>query len=155
LTLEPILDDAPEDLKPGRPSTTRAIPSRDARSSSARPPVPESVSPGATPLRSTVSRFGRFLGAPGPAGERADGGSSIKVEPRSDPAAEALVKRRVGKQIEQSLGDRVRSVEISVSGRTVLIRAQAARFWQRRSVRRSLEAISLPTGYRSKVEIVD
>jgi hypothetical protein len=84
-----------------------------------------------------------------------DRGSSIKVEPRPDPAAEAAVKRRVGKQIEQSLGDRVRSVEISVTGRTVLIRAQVPRFWQRRSVRRSLEAISLPTGYRSKVEIMD
>jgi hypothetical protein len=61
----------------------------------------------------------------------------------------------VEKQIQQSLGDRVRSVEIRVVGRNVVIRAQAARFWQRRSIRRSLETLSLPSGYRSRVEILD
>ena len=59
------------------------------------------------------------------------------------------------KQIQQAVGDRVRSVEVRVSGRNVLIRAQAARFWQRRGVRRSLETLSMPSGYRARVEILD
>jgi hypothetical protein len=77
------------------------------------------------------------------------------VEPRSDPAAEAAIRSRVQKQIQQVVGDRVRSVEVRVSGRNVLIRAQAARFWQRRGVRRSLEGLSMPSGYRARVEILD
>jgi hypothetical protein len=86
---------------------------------------------------------------------RSGAGSSIIIEPRSDPAAEAAIRSRVQKQIEQSLGDRVRSVEVRVSGRNVSIRAQAARFWQRRGIRRSLETLSMPSGYRARVEMVD
>jgi hypothetical protein len=37
----------------------------------------------------------------------------------------------------------------------VVIRAQAARFWQRRGVRRSLETMPLPSGYRARVEMID
>jgi hypothetical protein len=101
--------------------------------------------------------FGRILGPLGSgSGEDALAPrSSITVEPRSDPAAEAAIKRRIEKQIQQAVGDRARSVEIRVSGRTVLIRAQAARFWQRRGLRRSLETMPLPAGYRSKVEMID
>jgi hypothetical protein len=61
----------------------------------------------------------------------------------------------VEKQIQETLGDRVRSVEVRVSGKAVAIRAQAAHFWLRRSVRRSLEGLSLPAGYRARVEAVD
>jgi hypothetical protein len=66
-----------------------------------------------------------------------------------------VIKRRIEKQVQQTIGDRARSVEIRVSGRSVVIRAQAARFWQRRSLRRSLEIMPLPAGYRSKVEMLD
>jgi hypothetical protein len=99
--------------------------------------------------------FGRILGPFGSGENTLAPRSSISVEPRSDPAAEAAVKRRIEKQIQQSIGDRARSVEIRVSGRTVVIRAQAARFWQRRSLRRSLETMPLPAGFRSKVEMID
>ena len=81
--------------------------------------------------------------------------SSIKVEPRSDPVAETAIRRRVERQIEQTLGDRVRSFEVRVSGRTIYLRAQAARFWQRRAIRRSLETMPLPAGYQAQVESVD
>lgn len=81
--------------------------------------------------------------------------SSIAVEPRPDPAAAAIVKRRIEKQIQQSLGDRVRSVDVRVTGRNVLIRARAARFWQRRWVRRSLESLTIPSGYHPRVELID
>jgi hypothetical protein len=101
------------------------------------------------------SLFSRFLAAPF-SSERGSGeGSTITVEPSTDPAAEAAVKRRIERQIHESLGDRVQDVEIRILGRDVTIRARAARFWQRRSVRRSLESLPGLAGYRSRVEILE
>jgi hypothetical protein len=105
--------------------------------------------------RGVPSRFGRFLGPLGPSDGTAEPRSSITVEPRSDPAAEAAVKRRIEQQIMQTLGDRVRSVEVRVAGRSVVLRAQASRFWQKRGVRRSLETMTVPSGYRLRVEMLD
>jgi hypothetical protein len=99
--------------------------------------------------------FGRLLGPTGSRDEPVGSRSSITVEPRSDPTAEAAAKKRIEKQVQQAVGDRVRSVEIRVSGRSVVIRAQAARFWQRWGVRRSLENMPLPSGYRARVEMID
>ena len=99
--------------------------------------------------------LGRMLGSTGSAENPGSPNSSITVEPRSDPAADAVVKRRVEKQIQQSLGDRVRSVEVRVSGRNSSSCAQAARFWQRRNLRRSLESLAPPAGYKVRVEIAD
>ncbi len=96
-----------------------------------------------------------MLGLPGSREATASPRSSITVEPRSDPKAEAAAKKRIEKQVQLAVGDRVRSVEIQVAGRSVVIRAQAARFWQRRSVRRSLETMPLPSGYRARVEMID
>jgi hypothetical protein len=103
----------------------------------------------------TSNLFGRFF-LPGAtsAGPR-EPESSILVEPRSDPAADAAIKRRVEQQIARTLGSRVRTVEVRVNGRSVVIRARAARFWQRRGVRHSLETLPLPAGYRTRVEMLD
>lgn len=99
--------------------------------------------------------FGRLLGPLGLGSEPPAPRSSITVEPRSDAMADAAIKKRIEKQVQQAVGDRVRSVEIRVSGHSVVIRAQAARFWQRRGVRRSLETMPLPSGYRARVEMID
>jgi len=94
--------------------------------------------------------LGRILG-----GEGSDARNAIRVESRSDPAVDAAVKRKVEQKIQETLGDRVKSVEVRVTGRTVSIRARATRFWNRRGVRRTLESLSLPAGYRGRVENVD
>ncbi len=107
------------------------------------------------PPRSSSTMLGRLLGPAGSRDEPAGPRSSITVEPRSDPSAEAAAKKRIEKQVQQAVGDRVRSVEIRVSGRSVVIRAQAARFWLRRGVRRSLETMPLPSGYHARVEMID
>ena len=73
--------------------------------------------------------------------------------PGPTPPPRPPIKRRIEKQVEQTLGDRVRSVEVRVTGRTVVFRADASRFWYRRSVRRSLETMPLPSGYRARVEV--
>jgi hypothetical protein len=81
--------------------------------------------------------------------------SGITVEPSTDPAAEAALKRRLERQIREALGDRVHEVEVRVVGRDVSIRARATRFWQRRTVRRALESLPGLAGYRSSVEILE
>jgi hypothetical protein len=97
----------------------------------------------------------RFLPAPFATSRSGEPGSAITVEPSTDPAAEAALKRRIERQIHESLGDRVHDVEVRIVGRDVTIRARATRFWQRRTVRRSLETLPGLAGYRPKVEIIE
>src|SRR5271166_3066377 len=157
LTLESIPDEPPAELGSERLPADRSAAPRPPRASSPRPlsePSAPAVSRPAPPPSSSTM-FGRLLGPTGSSDEPAGPRSSIIVEPRSDPAADAAVKRRIEKQVQQAVGDRVRSVEIRVSGRSVVIRAQPARFWQRRGVRRSLETMPLPSGYRARVEMIE
>jgi hypothetical protein len=163
LTLEPITEDLEDEPGPRAAAPGRAAGTRSRLSDSLPPidevePEPGPRSSGAgrpAPARGASSSLGRFLGPLGPRSDSADPGSSIRVEPRSDPAADAAVKRRLENQIEQTLGDRVRTFEVLVVGRSVVLRARASRFWQRRSVRRSLETLPLPAGYRARVEMLD
>jgi hypothetical protein len=79
----------------------------------------------------------------------------VKVEPRSDPATDAALKRRVEKQIRDNYGTRLRSFEVRVVGRQVVITARPARFWQRRALRTSLEQLPALQGYKAFVEVLD
>lgn len=96
------------------------------------------------------STFGRLLG---PAATPADGKDALSIESSGDPAVEAAVKRRVEKQIREALGDRVKDVDVRVSGRSVSIHARATRVWYRWSARRAIEALSMPPGYRGKAVV--
>jgi len=46
-------------------------------------------------------------------------------------------------------------IEVRVVGRNVAIRAEASRFWQRRSVKRTLESLPGLTGYRTTIDVGD
>jgi hypothetical protein len=80
---------------------------------------------------------------------------SIRVEPRTDPAADAALKRRIERQIREGLAGKLRMYEVGVVGREVVIRARPARFWQRRAIRRELEALPALNGTRARVEVID
>ncbi len=82
---------------------------------------------------------------------------AVTDEPKSkpDPAADAELKRRIERQVRETLGDRIKSAEVRVVGRHVAIRAEASRFWQRRSVKRTLESLPSLTGYRSTIDVGD
>jgi hypothetical protein len=146
----------PAGLAPrGRPLTIESVPAGDSPD---LPPITpsRSLAPRTTvlPPRRLPGLFSRFGVPPLVLGRGGgDPGASITVEPRSDPAAEAAVKRRVERQISESFGDRLKSVEVRVVGRDVTIRARATRFWQRRSLRRSLESLPTPSGYRTTVDL--
>jgi hypothetical protein len=79
--------------------------------------------------------------------------SKAETEPEAD--TDLSVKRKIEKQIRESLGDRVRSVEVRVSGRNILIVAQATRFWQKRTVRRALETLPALDGFRARIDLDD
>ncbi len=81
--------------------------------------------------------------------------SPIRAEPRTDPAADAAIRRRVEKQAHDAVGDRARSLDVRVVGRSITIQARGVRPLQRRGVRRSLETLPGLSGYRSTVEVLD
>jgi hypothetical protein len=73
----------------------------------------------------------------------------------ADPANDAAAKRRIERQVRDALGDKLRSVDIRVTGRNVLIVAKANRFWQKRGIRRTLEALPVLDGYRARFDVAD
>ncbi len=79
--------------------------------------------------------------------------NSVVIEPKSDPAADGTLKRRLERQIRESLGDRIRSLEVLVVDRRVVIQAKTTRFWQRRAVRKSIEGLPDLVGYRATIHV--
>jgi hypothetical protein len=132
-----------------------------AFSTASAPPGATAADPPPAPADDSGRRspgiLGRFLSAPFAtwAARGGDDRESITVEPSTDPAAEAALKRRVERQIRESLGDRVRDVEVRVLGRDVTIRARANHFWQRRTVRRTLETLPGLSGYHTSAHLLD
>jgi hypothetical protein len=104
--------------------------------------------------------LGRILGQP-PAGTPRDGArnsaatSRAKANDRPEPVTDAVVKGRIERQIRDTLGDKLQSVEVRVSGKNVLIVARPTRFWQKRGVRRSLETLPILAGYRARIDLDD
>jgi hypothetical protein len=80
-------------------------------------------------------------------------GDDITVEPNTDPAADAALKRRLEYQIRTAYGDHLKTLEVRVVGRNVSIHARALRFWQRRGLRRSLESLPSLAGLRKTIEV--
>ena len=122
--------------------------------------------PGDSPLRSpSAARRPRLWGrmpvpsaAPGTAAgmrgrSMAGEKDEVIIEPKSDPAADAALKRRVEKQVQEALGDKVREVEVLVVDRRVVIQARSTRFWQRRAVRRTIEGLPSLAGLRATVHV--
>ncbi|WP_148593519.1 hypothetical protein [Aquisphaera giovannonii] len=156
--MEPIDDAEAERLlkqgafakdRPARPAADRK-----PRPDPAKPPGEPSPGTAEPPIRSG-GLLGRFLAPPAGRERGRAAESSITVEPLSDPATETALKRRLEKQIQQELGDRVTSAEVRVAGRVVSIRVRVSRFWLRRGVRRSLESFHVPPGYRVRVDSVE
>ena len=97
--------------------------------------------------------FGRLLPRGGILPPASD--SVIKAEPRTDPAADAAIKRRIERQARDTIGDRARSIDVRVVGRDITIKAHGTRLFQRRTVRHLLEGLPALSGYRSVVEVND
>lgn len=140
LTLETV---PPEGLGPEFREMPAEPPSRSGRGASGPKTLMRSRKPGK----------GQAVLAPKGRGRGGDSDESVIIESKSDPAADAALKRRLERQIRQALGDRVRSVEVLVVDRRVVIQAKTARFWQRRAVRKSIEGLPDLVGYRSTIYV--
>jgi len=112
------------------------------------------VAPGRRP-----NLLGRGGSRPGPAGiVRPRSGrleNSVRVEPKTDPAADAELERKIERQAGLAVGKHARAVEVRVVGRAVYLRASGVRFLQRRGVRRSLESLPGLSGYRPIIDLAD
>jgi hypothetical protein len=161
--LPPASSPAPRFRSPGQPLRLEADSEPAPTSRPGGRSSPSAVTPGTTPEsrpapaipQRASSRFGRFLPIPFSSGRGDDAQSAIAGEPSTDPASEAALKRRIERQIHEALGDRVHEVEVRVVGREVTIQAKTTRFWQRRTVRRTLESLPGLAGYRHTVELLD
>ncbi|MDR3637327.1 MAG: hypothetical protein P4L84_26220 [Isosphaeraceae bacterium] len=142
-------DTAPS-LSPRPYGASRSSPGRsEPRSNATPPPAPDST-------RRPQGLFGRFFPPPFQSPRTTpDDRPTVTVEPRTDPAADAALQRRIERQVRETLGDRVRSYEVRVVDRNVTVRVRASRFWQKRSVRHTLETLPALSGYHARVDVVD
>ncbi len=165
LTIEP-LEDEPAN-KAGAPKGARepAVVERPTLRSLAdeKPPIAplaDEPAPEAPPRRSPTF-FGRFLGPAATTPPARTDLRSAAAKTRSgadapaDPTTDAAARKRIEREINDALGDRLRSLEVRVSGRNVLIVARASRFWQKRSLRRTLETLPGLAGYRARIDVPD
>ena len=149
-----VVESAPRATSPASPAGPR-------RPGTAPRPTPErtpATRPSSAPesARRPAGLFGRFFPAPVPGGRNSpEDRSSVTVEPRSDPAADAALQRRIERQLRESVGDRVRAYEVRVVDRNVTVRVRVSRFWQKRSVRHAVESLPALSGYRARVEVLD
>jgi hypothetical protein len=79
----------------------------------------------------------------------------VTVEPRTDPAADAALKRRIERQAREAVGSKVKSIDVRVVDSEVTILAHGTRLWQRKNVRSELERLPALSGYKAIVELVD
>lgn len=157
LSLEPIPEDESDevDLVLPRANDGSRRPAPPAASSPSRSPATTQPRPRSTaPDRGLNTGRNQSLGTFGPVTKpKRDNHDELETQP--DPAVEAAVKRKIQRQVQQAVGDRAQNVEVRLDGKTVLIRAKANRFWQRWGVRRTLENLPMPAGYRPRVEMVN
>ncbi len=161
LTIEPLDDEHPTGRDATRwPTAPRSPDGRapEARSSPLIQPDEEPIRPQPAPRRGT-GVLGRLFGTRPSFAPPAREESRTDLEPRrhSNPDSgqdpDVAARRRIERQVRATLGDKVRSFEVSVTGRNVTIVAQPSRFWLRRSVRRSLETLPALQGYRARIEV--
>ena len=123
-------------------------------------PDDDPISPRPAPRRGN-GILGRFFGPPPPPlpspreTPRADSKTRTDAESESGLDPDVIARRRIERQIRATLGDKVRSFEVRMTGRNVVVVAQPSHFWLRRSVRRSLETLPALQGYRARIEIKD
>ena len=161
MTIEPLLDEPSPERTPSKPPTPRPIPRRTP--GTAMPDKPDEDKARSTPKpapRRAPGLLGRLFGppptTPSPEGRRSSTSrGDSRPDTESETSAELIAKRRIERQIRETLGDHVRYFEVRITGRNAVIVAQPSRFWLRRSVRRSLETLPALEGYRARIEIKD
>lgn len=154
--LESVPLNAPANTRPSLSARPTDTPSPTPGRAVTRPDNPPPA-PGPDPMRRPPPGFlGRLFPAPYPTARPAPADRrSVTVEPRSDPAADAALQRRIERQVREAVGDRVKMYEVRVVDRNVTVRVRVSRFWQKRAVRHTLETLPSLNGLRARVEVVE
>lgn len=144
MTLEPIEDEPAGDAREVR----RPAASPREGTAANRAPNPQ-------PARQQ-GFFARLLGIPAPVERQSP--ATRKAEPprpASRAGATGDPRRTLEREIQRTLGDRARSIEVRVSGKNALVVVKPTRFWQKRSIRSTLEAMPALADYHARIEILD
>ncbi len=145
LTLEPIEDLPADEPHPASPRTGNGA-NRVTRPTPSQPPAPPR------------GFFARLFGIPAPA-ERPRP-TTPPIEP-SRPLSRAGAGtpddpgRALEREIQKTLGDRARSIEVRVSGKNALVVVKPTRFWQKRAIRATLEAMPSLARYHARIDVLD
>ncbi|MFO0909541.1 MAG: hypothetical protein U0794_14500 [Isosphaeraceae bacterium] len=141
------------ELEPGELPTRSSSPDAPVL----RSPLPDRTTrptrpqPSPNAPRRPQGLLGRMFPPPPPEDKGLDDRDRVTVQPRTDPATDAAMKRRIEREIQTTLGNRVRSYQVRVVGKDVVVRAQSARFWQRRIVRNAIEGLPSLNGYKATI----
>jgi hypothetical protein len=120
--------------------------------------------PQPVPIPARRPRLFGFLPGPAPAPAVAPSssatrtplpGRSMAEDLREDAAGESALKRRIERQAREAVGDRARSIEVRIVGKNATVQVHGVKFYQKRGVRKSLEAIPALSGLRSTIEVGD
>lgn len=70
-----------------------------------------------------------------------------------DPSQLLAMKRAIEGRIVDLEGNRIAALEVLIVDRRIHIRARADRLWHRNAVRRTIEGLAMPDGFRTSVEV--
>ncbi len=111
-------------------------------------------------LSGMVRRLGERFEGDGRVGLFRNGSTTSRTEAPvispadpADPIAVANMKKAIGRHVLASQKHRIEALEVLVNDRRIHLRARAAFLWQRPALRRALEAVPVPPGYRTTVEV--
>ncbi len=143
----------------GLPAPRTAPPARRATSTPIRPEA--TPSPAQAPAR-RARFFGLIPGqAPAPRSTRPapvpddEPGRSIVDGPLPEPTAEVALKRRIEHQAHLAVGDRARSIDVKLVGKSANVQARGVKLFQKRAVRKALESLPALSGLRTTIDVMD
>lgn len=167
LTLETLPDDTLPPLPgpgpgPGeRSGFDRPGSSREAKRPKADLPDPfadeEQPEPPSDPPSPPRRRGLLGLTLPGTAPARRPPEREVPPPPRgrdkSDPSVDSALQRRIESQVREVAGRHLRSLDVRVRDRRVRIQVRVDRFWNKRSVRRSIETLPILAGHDVDIDL--
>jgi hypothetical protein len=75
------------------------------------------------------------------------------LDATDDPAGADALRKRLEREIRETAGRRLRSLDVRVIGETVRVRARADRFWNRKGLRRAIEGLPSLAGYDADITV--
>ena len=143
---------SPADAVRGEPFPVVVEPARDGLTAD-HPPSATTSERRPGPFAGLIGRLAGRLDA---AGTLRPGAVHTPIAPPDDPDDPSqllAMKRAIERRIVDLEGGRIAALEVLIVDRRIHIRARADRLWHRNAVRRTLESLAMPDGFRTSVEV--